>query len=488
MPAAMMLALTACDNKESKPVDTNTGTTPTTNTNTGTGGQKLGHFSEPVEITFKSTFSFDDTINGLIDKFQEVEPNVTVTYEKLSGTYSTLKTNVIEGIGANNLPNLVSCYPDHVAEYLDYDIVVNLEKYMNSSEDYAWTQNDYDDVLPSLLSQCNNFARTGTFMLPHSSSTEAMFYNASILGRRYEGCNDGNPIDAEYLNDITWEEFMGKLCPAIKKFNADNGNCFFDASETGKGAICAYSGADNAFVTLCEETGTTFSSIDKSTGEGQINFNDTRTMKDVMKQFHQYHEDGLFTTATLEGENNLNVNEKHWAVFATGSTGGIKYQVPSDASFTTGVMRIPNFEGKDHKVISQGPGLAVLKSGDENKDLASYLFINFINSTRNTLKWALETGYFPVRYSAYELDDYVDACDSNGKQDGTLDLLKAKTYTYASTVQDDFFTNAAFKGSDNARTLAGTLLNDCVGYKGELTDEILNQKFSTCVNDIKKKL
>ena len=487
IPAAMAFTLAGCTSSSDTTTDTNTGTTPTSST---PSTEKQGHFDHPVEIEFKSTLSYTDQIQTLIDDFNELEPNVTVTYTKVSGNYSTLKTNIIEAIGANALPNIVSCYPDHVAEYLDYGIAVNLEKYMNSSEDYAWTEDDYNDILPSLLNQCNSFAVNGTYMLPHSSSTEGMFYDSRILGLTFEGCNDGNPITDEYLNNITWEELMEKLAPALLKYNADHENIFFAANAENpseeKGAIVAYSGSDNAFVTLCEEKGVEFSRINKSTGSGEITFNETSTMRDTMKQFNKYYKSNLFTTATLENETNLNVNEKHYSIFATGSTGGLKYQIPTDNSFVTNVMRIPNFEGQPHKVISQGPGVCVLKSGDEDKDLASYLFIDYINQTENTLYWALETGYFPVRQSAFESDAYIDACAAGTKTG--IDLLKAKTYSYAGTIQEDFFTNAPFKGSDSARSLAGSLLNECVGYAEELTDDILNSKFETAINEIKKKM
>ena len=480
--AAMMISTTSCSLFSKKP---NSGTETVT---------AAGHFAEKVKIEWKSTFSYTDQIDKLIADFQEIEPNVEVTYTKISGNYSALKTNVIDGIGAANIPNIVTCYPDHVAEYLDYGIVLNLEKYMDAEDangeklDYAWTDEDYEDVLPSLMSQCNSFAAKGTYMLPHTSSTEAMFYNEEILGKTFEGCNNGNPITARYLNDITWEELMGNLAPAIYKYNADHGNCWLNVGEGGKGAVVAYSGSDNAFVTLTEQQGVTFSAINKSTGNGEIHFNDDRTMKNVMKQFHGYYQDDLFTTAALESETNLNVNEKLYAVFATGSTGGIKYQVPSDASFNTGVMRIPNFKGKPHKVISQGPGLCALKVGSDAQKLASYLFMNFMIQKENTLYWALETGYFPVRSSCFEDDLYIEATSTKGKTEASTDLLKAKVYTYASTVQQDFFTNVPFKGSDSARSLAGSLLDECVGYEGEITDSVLDEKFAAAVNEILKKM
>jgi len=443
-----------------------------------------------VEIEWKSTLSYTDAIDTLIADFEEEYPNIAVTYTKISGSYDTLKDNVLSAIGAAALPNVVSCYPDHVAEYLDYDIVVKLNKYIDAEGmPYAWEEGYKDGFLPGLWDQCCNFARKGIFMLPHSSSTEAMFYNETILGKVFGQANDGKPITHEYLNNITWEELMGVLAPAILEYNANNGNCFLNLDEGNKSAVVNYSGADNAFVTFSALKEVEFSKIDKATGQGVICFDDSeRVMKETLKTFNGYYKENLFSTAGIEGETNINVNEKLYSVFATGSTGGIKYQVPADASFGTGVMRIPNFEGKPHKVISQGPGLCVLKSGDDAKDLASFLFIDFLNRSENSLYWSLETGYFPVRSDCYETEDYVAACDEEGKAEASLELLKAKTYSYANTVQDDFFTNIAFKGSASARTYCGALFNTVVGYQDELTDDYLDEQFANTVNLIKNKM
>ena len=148
IPAAMAFTLAGCTSSSGTTTNTNTGTTPTSST---PSTEKKGHFDHPVEIEFRSTLSYSDQIQTLIDDFQEIEPNVTVTYNKVSGNYSTLKTNIIEAIGANALPNIASCYPDHVAEYLEYGVVVNLEKYINSNEDYAWAEEDYNDFFLTLF-------------------------------------------------------------------------------------------------------------------------------------------------------------------------------------------------------------------------------------------------------------------------------------------------------------------------------------------------
>lgn len=450
-----------------------------------------------IKIEWKSTFSYEEQINSLIEDFEKENPDIHVVYTKLSSDYTGLKDNVISGIGANNLPNIVSCYPDHIAEYLDYGIVQKLDNYMNSDEDYGWSEEDYADMLPSLMAPCSNFASKGTYMLPHSSSTEAMFYNEQILGLKltYQDAdgvehkiNGDEGITHSYLNNITWEELLGVVAPALLKYNAEHQNALLKVGETDHSAVVAYSGADNAFVTFCEEQEQQFSEIDKSTGNGKLLFNDTRVMKDTLKQFNGYYRDRLFTTAGIEGEKNLNCNENFWAIFATGSTGGIKYQVPKGGEFSTGVMRLPNFAGKPHKVISQGPGLCVLKTGTDEQKLASYKFINFLNQPENTLYWSLETGYFPVRSSCYLSDQYIDACNTKGKAEASLELLKAKVFTYASTVQNDFFTNVPFKGSADARTYVGSLFNKCVGQKTAITDSMLDTEFANTINEIKKKM
>ena len=120
IPAAMAFTLAGCTSSSGTTTDTDTGTTPTSTVpSTVPSTEKKGHFDHPVEIEFRSTLSYTEQIQQLIDDFQEIEPNVTVTYNKISGSYPTLKLNIIDAIGANALPNIASCYPDHVAGYLD---------------------------------------------------------------------------------------------------------------------------------------------------------------------------------------------------------------------------------------------------------------------------------------------------------------------------------------------------------------------------------
>ena len=84
IPAAMAFTLAGCTSSSGTTTDTDTGTTPTS---TVPSTENKGHFDHPVEIEFRSTLSSSDQIQQLIDDFQEIEPNVTVTYNKIAGNY-----------------------------------------------------------------------------------------------------------------------------------------------------------------------------------------------------------------------------------------------------------------------------------------------------------------------------------------------------------------------------------------------------------------
>ena len=432
-----------------------------------------------VEITFKTTLSYDTAIGNLISEFNKLEPNITVTYDKYSGNYSQLEENIIEGFAANNYPDVATAYPDHIANFLDYDKVVNLQTYMDdTTHNYGFTQADYDDIIPAYLEEGRSFATKGTYLMPFAKSSEVLFFNENILGKSFEGVNGGKAIDKDYLNSLTWEELFGTFAPAVEKWNNEQ-------SEDGKlyhERIMAYSGDDNAFITFTEQMSSGYTALNKNTGKGELLFNNDKN-KEIVKYFNEQYKKGYFTTAGIEGAANLNVRNANTYtqcdyLFATGSTGGVKYQVSgSEESFGTGAVRIPYFKNGKRACISQGPGLCALDHGDEYKNLASYLFIKFLTEKDSTLYWFTQTGYYPVRESCYNTDAFLDACSKEGKQKGNIDYTTADVATVGGLIASDYYTSEVFKGSSNCRGYFGSLFTATVGVTDTLTDEFLKQKF-----------
>ncbi len=470
---------------------------------TACNGSGLSLSGGDINITFWVTFndSYMQDIENIIEQFNQ-QPgceNIHVEVVKQTGSYDDLEEMILQGFPANNYPNMALCYPDHVANYLDSGKVVQLDKYMDDPE-YGWTQAERDDMYENLIATGQCLQVEGTWCLPFAASTEAMFYNATILegldlSSIDDSINDGNAIDHDYLNNLTWEELFGKLFPALNEALNTEGNALYNYinySSNDYIGLMGYDSDDNLFITLAEQYGYPYTASDTSTGKGQILFNNDG-MKDLMRTFNAEYQTGQtyngkdFPYFTTEGTNGGNYTNSYFVnqgfLFSIGSTGGVKYQMDGNND-QVGVAKIPQAEGQETKQICQGPSICFFNKGNDDEILASWLFYKYLTNSQNTCYWATETGYMPIRESAYLLDDWLELSDETGKEGE--DLTWAEVYNFYSEVTDSLFVSPAFKGSSEARTQAGSIMTQCL-ISTNLDDEI-DSIFEDAENQAKLKL
>jgi multiple sugar transport system substrate-binding protein len=479
--------LTACGETTSTSKEqTTTSQTPTT-TETSTEETYVPKVKTATTIYFWNTLGeqFTSTINGFIEGFKKLETNVTVEVVKQTGSYNDLKTKVVNGFSVDNYPDLVQCYPDHVAEYIDYEKALNLQPFIDNA-DYGWTAEDKADLIPAYLAEGRGFAKEGTYVVPFQKSTEAMFYNEDILLNttiaqgivtayaslgKGDTLNNGNPISASYLSNLTWEELFNKLCPAIEAYNASLPEAE-KILKTGEAyhSIFAYDSDDNLFITLAQQYGYGYTSVDKVTGKGKADFNNAE-MKGLAATFNAAAKKGYIISKGSAGNNYTNTYfTKQNTLFSVGSTGGVSYQFSKDNPMNVGVSIIPHAEGKEKAVISQGPGLTMLDHNDENRALASWLFYKYMVNKENSLTWMLNSGYQGIRLSNFTSEEYLDKCDISSKDPKSAERLYAKASTYVPTTSNYLFTSPVFVGSSTCRTVVGGLMTKILTPTNDIKD------------------
>lgn len=496
---AAVLTLTSCgerNNTSSEGGSSNPGTS--SNTDASSSGATDHFIKEPTTIELVSTSSYTDDLDSFIESFKKIEPMVTVTNTKESTSYGGLKDKIVEKVAVKGYPDLAVLYPDAIGTLMDYGVVHELDSYIENKE-YGWSEDDIDDIIPAYIEEGKKYTMPGTYSLPFSKSTEAMFYNKSIIGlnlaRFDSSINGGNAISEEYINNLTWDELFDHLAPALVAYNdtLDADHKILRDNATYTKAVFGYDSDDNLFITLAEQYGYGYTSVDPVTGDGKLLFNNDG-MKGLVKKFKTAYDKGyFFTKGSSKGGNHTSYSfTASSALFSVGSTGGLKYQVA--AGLDTGVARIPQAPaGQGHKnaVISQGPSICILDHQDENRALASWLFYKHMTNEKNSLKWALDTGYSPIRYSNLDSDDYLDYSSEEGKEQYSLDMVKARVFKYVadSKVASGLYTSPVFKGSDAARSACGSLITTILTKeKGTVTDEVIDAEFKSAENTAKTKM
>jgi multiple sugar transport system substrate-binding protein len=459
---------------------------------------------QKITITYESTTgkTTQPYLEAYIAEFNAKYPQYKAVPSYYSGSYTALEQDVIKGFSAGNYPDLVQCYPDHVAEYLSYGKAVELNQFIDSSDaNVGLTADEKADYITAFMKEGQQYSVAGTYSLPNCKSTELMFWNKDVLqglvlNQTGHVINEGKALGQTYFDNLTWEELFDNFCPAIAAYNdslaADKKILKTDQDYH---SIFAYDSDDNLFITLAEQYGYAYTSVNQTTGKGSADFNNAN-MLGLMKKFNAAANAGYIISKGSAGGNYTNTYfTKQNTLFSVGSTGGVKYQFSSSNPMDVGVARIPHAAGKDPKVISQGPSVCVLSHGtDETSKLkakGAYLLWKTMTTAKNSLNWGLNSGYMPVRTSNYSDQEYITANDETAQDLKTAERLMARSATYSQKILGEMYSSPVFVGSSACRSAGSAIMtfaltqNTAKGYTDAEWQKEFDDMYAAAVKEIR---
>src|SRR5690606_19810427 len=219
------------------------------------------------------------------------------------------------------------------------------------------------------------------YSLPFNKSTEVMIYNKTLL--------DQLELDVPE----TWQDIF-EIAPVLNQWaQSNNIQNFVPAS---------YDSLGNAFITFVRQFDGKYTGINYQNFQGQYlwrNDDNTTAAMQFLKDNKQYitlpeYWDQQYASTPF-------VNRQ--TAITIGSSAGVRYNVPANNLFEIGVAPVPyNADKPESKaVIQQGTNIALLKTGTNEQRFVSWLFLKWLINTENTIDWAMNTGYLPVRESGY---------------------------------------------------------------------------------------
>ena len=333
---------------------------------------------ENITITFWHTMGnqIQSVLDEVIKEFTALYPNITIKHQQIGG-YNDVFDMVINNV--NDLPNMAYAYNEHAYIYDKLGLLVSLDKYANNGAyGFDGTKLLYDGVNEEDFVE--SFINQGVFdgtlkTLPFLRSSEALFYNKTF----FEENNLKVPT--------TWEE-MWDVCAQIKAI---------DPTSTPLG----YDQEDNLFMTLAETYGCLSEDFDFDNPE----------INELMKMFKENYNKGYFTTMDLYGNytNYLmtDINAPSRTYMCIGAIAGANYQINKDGAFETGVTGLPGAKNSNAKLTSQGPSLVMFDSTNE-EELATWLFMQYLETPIVQAKFSLVSSYMPVTKSAIEIEAYQE--------------------------------------------------------------------------------
>ena len=445
-------------------------------------------------IVFYSTMG--QTLRGVLDPiiedFEAAHPGWKVEHNYSAGNYDNLKNLITNDLRTGTQPDLAYCYPDHVASYLATRKVVDLSKYLTSSEELTfngvterigYTDDELADFYDIFMEEGRaenyfeydryGYNEESVLTMPFIKSTELLYYNQDALlaaadmllaqnraddAALFAEISDGKAVTAKPAD--TWD-ILWKQAPILKQLYP---NC----------TPLAYDSEDNWFITMCQQNNWGYTSMDA--GHHYLWTENNDGLVAWLTGLKAKIDAGLFMTSTTldatgetytstvftQGVGTLSDGTKvdggqgGGAIYCIGSSGGASYQ--STQNFTVRIAPIPGsvVGGRtNYSAISQGPSFVMFSGGNkvtnvEEKEKMTFLFMKALLDATSQVQFSMANGYCPSRASCYDIEAFDDYLNLNN----TVSLA-VKT---AGTMTSRFFTSPAFDGSSNARDAVGAAL------------------------------
>ena len=440
-----------------------------------------GYDGSEVVISFYHTMGegLRTELDKAIAKFNEMYPNITIDHKQVGG-YNDVLNTIKNDLNTGSQPNIAYCYPDHVALYNKASAVVALDNLINSKIEVTdakgnktvlgLTAEQIADFVPGYYAEGAVYDERGTmYTLPMSKSTEALYYNKTF----FEKHNLKVPT--------TWDE-MEEVCRKIKEIDPLSIPLGYDSEA-------------NWFITMCEQLGSGYTSLDKN---NPFLF-DNEENRAFVERFAGWYKEGLVTTQALYGSYTSGLfkevaADKQKCYMVIGSTGGASHQVPpgdgkGGYAFEAGMATIPQMDTNNRKVISQGPSLVIFEDSKQNtitkqEVLASWLFVKYLTTdVEFQAKFSMASGYAPVIKSVQDNETYKEEFLelANG-----YDQLIAQSVKLALAQADAYYVSPAFVGSSAARVQVENILKNVfakVLEGSQKTKDIIDAEFKAAMTE-----
>ena len=413
--------------------------------------------SRQIELTFWAKNDTNKTqtaiYNKAISDFEGLYPNITVNM-RLYTDYGKIYNDVITNISTNTTPNVCVTYPDHIATYLTgNNTVVPLddlfadEKYGLGGSSLKYDSPTLSEIVPEFLDEC--IIGEKHYAIPYMRSTEACYVNKTYVEK----------LGYELPETLTWD-FVWEVSDKALELNADG-----TYKINGQNVLIPfiYKSTDNMMIQSLNQLGAEYSDSDGNV----LLFNDDT--KNVLKTIAEHTKSGAFSTFKISGypANFLNAGQCLFAVDSTAGATWMGSQAPlidiaedKLVDFETEVMRIPQYDPSNPKMISQGPSVCIFNKANPQEVLASWLFAQYLLTNDVQIAYSETEGYVPVTKKAQIAPEYQEYLSLEGTDTDTHYDIKIKAAKLLMANTENTFVTPVFNGSASVRDAAGQLIEN----------------------------
>lgn len=373
--------------------------------------------SGPIEIEMWHYLNGkqQESLQKIVDEFNNTNGKGITVKASPQGSITDLNKKIIAAAQSNSLPAIINAYPDLATGLIEQGKILNIQGYIDH-ETVGMKDDLANDFYKPFTDELSQWGDGKVYGIPMTKSTEVVYVNKNLLEKLGYKASD--------LENLTME----KLTEISKKAKDELGIPGF-----------GFDSSSNAFISTLKMDGKDFVEL-----EGKINVDNDWT-RTFMNYYKDNVQNGYFR---IPGEDKFLSgpfsNQK--LLMYQGSTAGAAH-IKTNDEFEVVAVEVPVFEGKEQSVIQQGASLFITTEVSPEAQYAAYEFIKFATNTENTAKFAVETGYLPVRKSAADTVTLKDALANEG-------LIYSKIYPVAQNALGYAYYTPAVNNAQSARDIA----------------------------------
>ncbi len=325
---------------------------------------------EPLKFWHTQSEERGELLSQIIQEYNATNPSIPVE-PAYQGSYDDIYRKTKAAVIAKTPPDLAVAYESMIADYYELGGVVDFQKFLDNPET-ALSPEEQKDIYPIFL-ESNKYPQfdDATLSFPFTKSLLVMFVNNDML--KQAGFN---------APPQTWEEFE-KQCMAMKAIGKKGYAMEYDASTL-----------DGMFMSRGVDL------IDEESGETNLDDPRVAEVLDMLRRLIK--EGGAYEIDGMREEDVRDFVSQKCAFFIRSMTRRPVLQRDVAGAFEWSINPLPHAEGVDPVTVLYGANICVFPSSDA-RERAAWEFIKFFIQPEITARWAIGSGYLPVRQSARDL-------------------------------------------------------------------------------------
>ncbi len=323
--------------------------------------------SGKVLLWDRQTEQSADLLQGLVADFNQQAPGIPVEAQ-YSGGYTEIFQKVSASIQARTVPAMAVAYESMTAEYIQADAVAELDSFIQAPQT-GFSKEDWEDFFPVVIST-NVYSAFGgkMYSFPFSKSVLMLYFNKKVLAQ----AGIAEPPK-------TWDEFV-QQCKQVHERTGGYAYAISVDASTIDGMIYSLGGE------LVKGNTTCFDSIEA--------FRTFEILETLIRD-----QSGYMIPKGSYDDREAFAQDK--VAFSIRSSSGIPFakQAMAGRMDQWGVAPIPQGDPTKPVTVLFGPNLCIFNTTPEQQQRA-WAFLKYFTSPETNVRWALGTGYVPIRKSA----------------------------------------------------------------------------------------